>query len=91
MTAIPWGNSSTENLSNEDHCGLEDAKKRILEFIAVQKYTKRMEAMNIPAEVKEVIEEKLNELRWGFIFHAHHFTVYYFLTDRAVVELYQTL
>ena len=63
MTAIPWGNSSTENLSNEDHCGLEDAKKRILVFIAVQKYTKRMEAMNIPAKVKEVIEEKLNELR----------------------------
>ena len=29
----------------------------------IQKYTKRMEAMNIPAEVKEVIEEKLNELR----------------------------
>ena len=43
LTTIPWGISSAENLSitkaedilNEDHYGLEDVKKRILEFIAV--------------------------------------------------------
>ena len=43
LTTIPWGISSQENLSitkaedilNEDHYGLEDVKKRILEFIAV--------------------------------------------------------
>ena len=43
LTTIPWGIASQENLSitkaedilNEDHYGLEDVKKRILEFIAV--------------------------------------------------------
>ena len=43
LTSIPWGLSSPENLDiaraskilNEDHYGLEDVKKRILEFIAV--------------------------------------------------------
>ena len=43
LTTIPWGISSKENLDiikaenilNEDHYGLDDVKKRILEFIAV--------------------------------------------------------
>jgi Lon-like ATP-dependent protease len=43
LTTIPWGVSSKENLDikkaqgilEEDHYGLEDVKKRILEFIAV--------------------------------------------------------
>ena len=43
LTTIPWGISSKENLDikkaqgilEEDHYGLEDVKKRILEFIAV--------------------------------------------------------
>merc|ERR1712223_2353426 len=43
LTTIPWGVSSKENLDikkaqtilNEDHYGLDDVKKRILEFIAV--------------------------------------------------------
>lgn len=43
LTSIPWGVSSKENLDikkaqeilEEDHYGLEDVKKRILEFIAV--------------------------------------------------------
>jgi Lon-like ATP-dependent protease len=43
LTTIPWGISSQENLDlakaeavlNNDHYGLEDVKKRILEFIAV--------------------------------------------------------
>ncbi len=43
LTSIPWGISSDENLDilkasnilNEDHYGLDDVKKRILEFIAV--------------------------------------------------------
>ncbi len=43
LTSIPWGVSSEENLDilrasnilNEDHYGLDDVKKRILEFIAV--------------------------------------------------------
>lgn len=43
LTTIPWGISSAENLDlsqaeevlNRDHYGLEDVKKRILEFIAV--------------------------------------------------------
>ena len=43
LTSIPWGISSHENLDilkasdilNEDHYGLDDVKKRILEFIAV--------------------------------------------------------
>ena len=43
LTTIPWGISSEENLDitkaenilNEDHYGLDDVKKRILEFIAV--------------------------------------------------------
>ena len=43
LTIIPWGLSSQENLDlsvagkvlDEDHYGMEDVKKRILEFIAV--------------------------------------------------------
>ena len=43
LTTIPWGISSKENLDlckaeevlNNEHYGLEDVKKRILEFIAV--------------------------------------------------------
>lgn len=43
LTSIPWGVSSHENLDilkasdilNEDHYGLDDVKKRILEFVAV--------------------------------------------------------
>ncbi|EZA59062.1 lon protease homolog, mitochondrial isoform X2 [Ooceraea biroi] len=43
LTSMPWGVTSTENLSledaikilDEDHYGMEDIKKRILEFIAV--------------------------------------------------------
>ncbi len=43
LTTIPWGISSKENLDltraeevlNAEHYGLEDVKKRILEFIAV--------------------------------------------------------
>lgn len=43
LTTLPWGVLSEENLSldqattilNEDHYGMEDIKKRILEFIAV--------------------------------------------------------
>ncbi len=43
LTTIPWGISSEENLDlpkarevlNNDHYGLDDVKKRILEFIAV--------------------------------------------------------
>lgn len=43
LTSIPWGITSPENLNlqqaadilNEDHYGMEDIKKRILEFIAV--------------------------------------------------------
>ena len=43
LTIIPWGQQSQENLDlkragqvlDEDHYGLEDVKKRILEFIAV--------------------------------------------------------
>ncbi len=43
LTTIPWGIASAENLDlkrakdvlNEDHYGLDDVKKRILEFIAV--------------------------------------------------------
>jgi Lon-like ATP-dependent protease len=43
LTSLPWGVSSPENLEisrastilNEDHYGMEDVKKRILEFIAV--------------------------------------------------------
>lgn len=43
LTALPWGVTSTENLDidgavqvlEEDHYGMEDIKKRILEFIAV--------------------------------------------------------
>ncbi|XP_054418200.1 lon protease homolog, mitochondrial [Pteronotus mesoamericanus] len=43
LTSIPWGKSSDENLDlaraqavlEEDHYGMEDVKKRILEFIAV--------------------------------------------------------
>lgn len=45
LTSIPWGKSSEENLDLErasevleqDHYGMEDIKKRILEFIAVSK------------------------------------------------------
>ncbi|KAM0725505.1 Lon protease-like protein, mitochondrial [Formica fusca] len=43
LTSMPWGVTSTENLDlqdaikilDEDHYGMEDIKKRILEFIAV--------------------------------------------------------
>ncbi|XP_038130551.1 lon protease homolog, mitochondrial [Cyprinodon tularosa] len=43
LTSIPWGTNSQENLSldrakevlEEDHYGMDDVKKRILEFIAV--------------------------------------------------------
>lgn len=43
LTSIPWGRQSDENLDlaraqavlEEDHYGMEDVKKRILEFIAV--------------------------------------------------------
>ena len=43
LTILPWGLASEENLDlglaaqvlDEDHYGLEDVKKRILEFIAV--------------------------------------------------------
>ncbi|XP_029174880.1 lon protease homolog, mitochondrial isoform X1 [Nylanderia fulva] len=43
LTSMPWGVTSTENLNlqdaikilDEDHYGMEDIKKRILEFIAV--------------------------------------------------------
>uniref|UniRef100_A0A8C6VVP5 Lon protease homolog, mitochondrial n=1 Tax=Nothobranchius furzeri TaxID=105023 RepID=A0A8C6VVP5_NOTFU len=43
LTSIPWGTNSEENLSlerarevlEEDHYGMDDVKKRILEFIAV--------------------------------------------------------
>ncbi|XP_055938456.1 lon protease homolog, mitochondrial-like [Argiope bruennichi] len=43
LTNIPWGKSSEENMDldraakvlDEDHYGMEDVKKRILEFIAV--------------------------------------------------------
>ncbi|GBU11180.1 lon protease [Erysipelotrichaceae bacterium] len=47
MLAIPWGNLSddeytiktAEKILNEDHFGLEEVKKRILEFLAVKKLT----------------------------------------------------
>jgi len=43
LTSLPWGVTSTENLNlqsaveilDEDHYGMEDVKKRVLEFIAV--------------------------------------------------------
>ncbi|MED6234218.1 Lon protease mitochondrial [Ataeniobius toweri] len=43
LTSMPWGTNSQENLSldrarevlEEDHYGMDDVKKRILEFIAV--------------------------------------------------------
>ena len=43
LTSLPWGLQSIENLElieaarvlDEDHYGMEDVKKRILEFIAV--------------------------------------------------------
>lgn len=43
LTTLPWGVTSEENLDieraveilDEDHYGMEDIKKRILEFIAV--------------------------------------------------------
>lgn len=45
LTVLPWGYSTTESLDlakarqvlDEDHYGMEDVKKRILEFIAVSK------------------------------------------------------
>ncbi|XP_054711909.1 lon protease homolog, mitochondrial-like [Uloborus diversus] len=45
LTSIPWGKSSEENMDldraaevlEQDHYGMEDVKKRILEFIAVSK------------------------------------------------------
>eukprot|EP00958_Prasinococcus_capsulatus_P010622 scaffold1034_cov418-Prasinococcus_capsulatus_cf.AAC.31 len=49
LTSIPWGTfseetysiTSAENVLEEDHFGMEDVKKRILEFIAVGKLTKK--------------------------------------------------
>lgn len=43
LTSLPWGITSEENLDidtastvlDQDHYGMEDVKKRILEFIAV--------------------------------------------------------
>lgn len=43
LTSLPWGNNTTENLEikpakeilEEDHYGMQDIKKRILEFIAI--------------------------------------------------------
>lgn len=43
LTSLPWGLTSKENLNieravgilDEDHYGMEDIKKRVLEFIAV--------------------------------------------------------
>lgn len=48
LTSLPWGVSSVENLEldragqvlDEDHYGMEDVKKRILEFIAVSELKK---------------------------------------------------
>lgn len=48
MTDMPWGTRTrdrlniarAENILNEDHYGLEKAKKRILEYLAVQKIRK---------------------------------------------------
>lgn len=45
LTTLPWGVTSIENLDldkaievlDEDHYGMEDIKKRILEFIAISK------------------------------------------------------
>ncbi|KAK2893885.1 hypothetical protein Q8A73_016369 [Channa argus] len=45
LTSTPWGINSVENLSiqrarevlEEEHCGMNDVKTRILEFIAVSK------------------------------------------------------
>lgn len=45
LTQLPWGTTSNENFElnqattilDEDHYGMEDVKKRILEFIAVSK------------------------------------------------------
>lgn len=48
LTSLPWGKSSEENLEleqarkvlEEDHYGMDDVKKRILEFIAVSQLKK---------------------------------------------------
>ncbi|VVD05234.1 unnamed protein product [Leptidea sinapis] len=48
LTSLPWGTTSEENLKledaqvilDEDHYGMEDIKKRILEFIAVSQLKK---------------------------------------------------
>jgi len=45
LTQLPWGTTSDENFDlkrastilDEDHYGMEEVKKRILEFIAVSK------------------------------------------------------
>ena len=54
LTTIPWGIASKENLDiskaeeilNEDHYGLEDVKKRILEFIAVSQLKGSVQGKN---------------------------------------------
>jgi len=48
LTSLPWGKTTTENLDlvraqevlDEDHYGMDDVKKRILEFIAVSNLKK---------------------------------------------------
>ncbi len=50
MTSLPWGNhkdvstdlTNAENILDTDHYGLEKVKERILEYLAVQKRTKKM-------------------------------------------------
>ena len=50
MTALPWGKhkdvstdlATAENILDTDHYGLEKVKERILEYLAVQKRTKKM-------------------------------------------------
>jgi len=50
MLSIPWNKNSktkldlvaAENILNEDHYGLEKVKERILEYLAVQKRTKKI-------------------------------------------------
>lgn len=50
ITSLPWNQTTSDNLDldhvskilNKDHYGLEDAKTRIVEFVAVQKMKKDM-------------------------------------------------
>ena len=54
LTSIPWGRCSEESLDldnagrvlDEDHYGMEDVKKRILEFIAVSQLKGTKKLMN---------------------------------------------